>query len=164
MAQVHAQSERVIAARPEEVYATLIDYQHKRPAILTPNFLDYTVESGGNGEGTVIRYRLQAAGRERPYHIQVSEPVKGKVITEKDTNSSLLTTWTLTPVQNGQQTKVQIASEWEGAGGIGGFFEKTFAPKGLQRIYDQMLAQLAQEVQGREGNPTAKEPSDRQQR
>jgi hypothetical protein len=152
MAQVRAQSEQVIAARPEEVYAVLADYQNKRPSILTPNFLDYTVESGGTGEGTVIGYRLQAAGRERPYHMQVSEPVKGQVIREKDTNSSLVTTWTLTPVQNGQQTKVQLASEWEGAGGIGGFFEKTFAPRGLSRIYDQMLSQLAQVVQGQEAN------------
>lgn len=35
---------------------------------------------------------------------------------------------------------------WNGVGGIGGFFEKTFAPKGLGRIYDEMLAKLDAEV------------------
>jgi len=33
---------------------------------------------------------------------------------------------------------------WNGAGGIGGFFEKTFAPAGLKRIYDGVLAKLPQ--------------------
>ena len=31
-------------------------------------------------------------------------------------------------------------------GGIGGFFERTFAPKGLARIYDDVLANLEQVV------------------
>jgi uncharacterized protein YndB with AHSA1/START domain len=158
MSRVSAQSERVIAAPPQEVYATLIDYQNKRPSILTPNFLDYTVEKGGVGEGTVISYRLQAGGRERPYHMQVTEPVRGQTLMERDLNSSLSTTWTLTPVQGGQQTKVQVKTSWEGARGIGGFFERTFAPMGLRRIYDQMLSQLAQTVQNQQSSSSAKQP------
>ena len=34
-----------------------------------------------------------------------------------------------------------------GAGGIGGFFEKTFAPKGLGRIYDELLTNLKVQVE-----------------
>lgn len=147
MSRVTAQSERVIEAPPQEVYAALIDYQNRRPAILTPHFLDYAVESGGVGEGTVISYRLQAGGRERPYRMQVTETAKGQTITEKDLNSSLSTTWTLTPMQGGRATKVQVTTSWEGGSGVGGFFERTFAPMGLRRIYDQMLSQLAQTVQ-----------------
>jgi uncharacterized membrane protein len=147
----------VITAKPEEVYATLIDYQNKRPYILTPNFVDYMVEEGGMGEGTVVRYRLQAAGRERPYRMRVAESVKGQVLTESDTNSSLVTTWTLTPVNNGQQTKVRLASEWTGGSGIGGFFERTFAPLGLRRIYVDILSRLAQMVQSPQENSPAKE-------
>jgi uncharacterized membrane protein len=37
MNRVFAKSERVIRATLEEVYTTLIDYQNKRPSILTPN-------------------------------------------------------------------------------------------------------------------------------
>jgi uncharacterized protein YndB with AHSA1/START domain len=151
MSLVTAQSERVIDAPPAEVYAALIDYQNKRPSILTPNFLDYSVEKGGIGEGTVISYRLQAGGRERPYRMQVTETAKGQTLTEKDLNSSLSTTWTLTPVDGGQKTKVQIKTSWEGAGGVGGFFERTFAPGGLRRIYDQMLSNLAQTVKNEQG-------------
>ncbi len=157
MSRVHAQSERVITAKPERVYTTLIDYQNQRPSLLPSNFLDYTVEQGGIGEGTVIRYRLQAAGRERPYRMQIAEPIKGQVLTEKDTNSSLITTWTLTPVQDGEQTKVRLASEWEGSSGVGGFFERIFAPLGLRRIYAELLSRLAQKVPNSQENSTAME-------
>ena len=32
-------------------------------------------------------------------------------------------------------TTVRVRTTWNGAGGIGGFFERTFAPKGLRRVY-----------------------------
>lgn len=143
MSHIRVETERVVAARPEEVYSVLSDYKEQRPKILTPNFLEYTVEKGGRGAGTEVRYRLHAARRERPYHIRVKEPLKGTVLTEQDTNSSLVTTWTIMPVQDGQQTNVHIISEWQGGSGIGGFFERTFAPLGLRRIYRTMLASLA---------------------
>lgn len=40
-----------------------------------------------------------------------------------------------------------MTSTWDGATGIGGFFERTFAPKGLGRIYDLVLDRLAAEVE-----------------
>ena len=33
-----------------------------------------------------------------------------------------------------------------GAGGVGGFFERTFAPKGLRRVYEELLSRLDREV------------------
>jgi hypothetical protein len=65
------------------------------------------------------------------------------MLQESDTNSSLVTTWTITPAANDQQTRVQITSDWEGGKGVGGFFEKTFAPLGLKRIYTEILGKLA---------------------
>ena len=35
-----------------------------------------------------------------------------------------------------------------GAGGVGGFFEKTFAPLGLRRIHGELLENLAAYVAG----------------
>ena len=60
-----------------------------------------------------------------------------------DTGSSLVTPWTMTPVADDQQTRAQITSDWEGGKGVGGFFEKTFAPLGLKRIYTEILGKLA---------------------
>ena len=142
MAHIHVQAEQTVNAQPEEVYAFLKDYT-KRPQILTENYLNYKVEEGGNGAGTVVTYRLHAANRERGYRIQVSDPGTGKTLQESDAGSSLVTIWTMTPEADGQKTQVQIASDWEGGKGVGGFFEKTFAPLGLKRIYTEILGKLA---------------------
>ncbi len=142
MAHIHVQAEKVVNAHPDEVYAFLKDYT-KRSQILTDNYLNYKVEEGGNGAGTVVTYRLHAANRERGYHIQVSDPGTGKTLQESDTGSSLVTIWTMTPEADGQKTHVQIASDWEGGKGVGGFFEKTFAPLGLKRIYTEILGKLS---------------------
>src|SRR6266516_2088219 len=147
MSHIHVMSERVVNAQPEDVYAALTDYKVRRPQILTPNFLAYTVEQGGQGAGTEISYRLRAARRERPYHMIVKEPLQGWVITESDQHSSLVTTWTLSPEDDGLRTRVRVDSEWEGGTGVGGFFERTFAPLGLSRIYRSMLDLLTLLVQ-----------------
>ncbi len=97
----------------------------------------------------MVSFRLRAGGRERPYRMRVSEPVRGRTLTESDLDSSLITTWTVTPLDDGQRTQVRIATMWEGGSGLGGFFERIFAPLGLRRIYDQILASLATMVEGR---------------
>ena len=42
---------------------------------------------------------------------------------------------------------VTVEAVWNGAQGVGGFFERAFAPKGLNRIHDQVLAGLASYVE-----------------
>jgi hypothetical protein len=153
VSRIIVQSEKVIASKPADVYAILADYKGGHRRLLPANFLDYRVEEGERGEGTVISYRLRAGGRERLYRMRVSEPVRGQTLTESDLNSSLVTTWTLTPLADGQQTQVRVATMWEGGNGLGGFFERLFAPLGLRPIYDQMLAALALLTQG--GTPAA---------
>lgn len=146
MAHIYVKSEKVVNANPADVYTAISDYREKRPELLTPNFVDYKVEKGGRGDGTVVSYRLHAARRERPYHVQVKEPVKGQVLTENDTNSSLVTTWSVTPLEDGQRSLVRVATEWEGGQGVGGFFERVFAPLGVRGIYNRMLDQLSNTV------------------
>ena len=148
MSHIFVKKDQVIEARPSEVFNTLADYETRRPRILPPNYLDYAVEKGGRGSGTVIRYRFQAAGRERPYEMHVEETVKGQVLTERDKDSSLVTRWSVLPVNGGQKSRVSVETDWESAaGGIGGFFERTFAPLGLRRIYQDTLIALALMVQ-----------------
>ena len=145
MSQVDAQTERLIAASPQRVWALLADYRNNRPRILPPEYFeDYQVEQGGDGAGTIISYRLRAGRRERPYRMRVEESVEGRSLVERDTNSSLVTTWTLTPAENGEHTLVGLASRWEGAGSIGGVFERLFAPRALRRIYDEVLQRLSE--------------------
>ncbi|HTK07454.1 MAG TPA: SRPBCC family protein [Ktedonobacteraceae bacterium] len=150
MAHIQVKSERLVNASPENIYAALIDYVNKRPQILTANFMDYSVEKGGHGKGTIIRYRLHAANRERDYRLRIDEPVKGKIITEQDTNSTLVNTWTLAAANSG--TRVSVITEWEGGHGVKGFFERTFAPMGVKSIYSSVLDALDQLVSNDSAN------------
>jgi polyketide cyclase/dehydrase/lipid transport protein len=147
MNRIFVRNERVIQAKPTEIFHILTDYISEHPRILPAHFLDYRVERGGQGHGTVISYRLHAAGRERPYTMRVEETIKGQVLTERDTNSSLVTRWSVVPIEQGQASKVSIESDWQGSSGIGGFFERLFAPLGLHKIYHEILTTLAQLVQ-----------------
>src|ERR687885_570924 len=147
MGQIVAETEHLVEADPRRVRAFLTDYRNNRPRILPPeHFRDYRVEQGGDGAGTVISYRLRAGGRERPYRMRVEEPAEGGLLLERDTESSMVTTWTLTPAEGGQRTLVRLTSRWEGAGGIGGLFERLFAPRALRRIYDEVLQRLSEAV------------------
>ena len=137
-------AERTVAASPDRVYAFVSDYQAARPRILTPNYVDYRVEEGGTGAGTLVSYRLQAARRERAYRLRVEEPAPGTLV-ERDTTSSLMTTWRVMPAPN-DQSIVRVVTEWQGGSGIRGFFERTFAPRGLRRIYDDLLERLGAAV------------------
>jgi hypothetical protein len=148
MSHIHVEAERVIDAPPKEVYQFLADYRDRHPRILTPNFVDYEVERGGAGDGTIIRYRLHAARRERPYHIVIQEPEKGRVLREQDIDSSFAATWMVDPGPTPGQSRVKIITHWEGGSGMGGFLERTFAPLGLRGIYTEMLNRLEQELAG----------------
>ncbi|MFF7971514.1 SRPBCC family protein [Streptomyces sp. NPDC007905] len=146
MAQVEATTERVVAADAEKVFDALADYRGTRRKLLPEHFSEYEVREGGDGEGTLVHWKLQATSkRVRDCLLEVSEPTDGELV-EKDRNSSMVTTWRVTPAGEGK-SRVVVTTTWKGAGGIGGFFEKTFAPKGLGRIYDAVLANLAREVE-----------------
>ncbi|MFI9168483.1 SRPBCC family protein [Streptomyces lincolnensis] len=147
MAQVEATTERIVAADAEKVFDAVADYSGTRPKLLSEHFSEYEVREGGDGEGTLVHWKLQATSkRVRDCLLEVSEPTDGELV-EKDRNSSMVTTWRVTPAGEGK-SRVVVTTTWDGAGGIGGFFEKTFAPKGLGRIYDVVLDKLAAEVEG----------------
>lgn len=147
MPQVHAEAERVIDAPPRVVFAYLRDYKDRRARILPENYQHYRVDRGGLGGGTSIEYVLHAGRRERPYYLNVEEPASGQTLVERDTRSSLVNTWRVEPVKDGQRSRVRLSTEWQGGSGVGGFFERTFAPAGLRRIYGEMLSRLAAVVE-----------------
>ncbi|MFI0938342.1 SRPBCC family protein [Streptomyces sp. NPDC021020] len=146
MALVEATTERVVAAEPERVYAALADYAGTRGRVLPEQFSEYEVREGGKGAGTLVHWRLQATSkRVRDCLLDVTAPAERQLL-ESDRNSSMTTAWTVTEAGAGR-SKVVATTRWQGAGGIGGFFERTFAPKGLNRIYDEILAKFAAEVE-----------------
>ncbi len=144
MGQVSAASTILINAEPAAALAALADYQSVRPKILSSHYSQYEVLQGGLGQGTVAKWRLQAT-ESRVRDVQVDVDVAGHTVIEKDANSSMVTNWTVAPA--GPGSSVTVKTTWNGAGGIKGFFEKTFAPLGLKKIQAEVLANLKNELE-----------------
>ncbi|HZL54239.1 MAG TPA: SRPBCC family protein [Solirubrobacteraceae bacterium] len=140
MGTINVGAERDIAAPAEAIYGYIADFREHHPHFLPDAFSNFQIESGGVGDGTITRFRITAGGRSREYRMAVAEPEPGRVLTESDTGSSLVTTFTVSP--QGSASRVQIDTSWEGAGGVGGFFERLFAPRVLRKIYSEELERL----------------------
>jgi uncharacterized protein YndB with AHSA1/START domain len=145
MALVEVVARREIKADPDAVFDAIADYREVHPRLLPEQFTDYEVREGGDGAGTVLSLKLHAtAKRVRSCLLEITEPAKGTLV-ETDRNSTLVTTWTVAGGPGA--SRVTVHSAWEGAGGIGGIFERIFAPRALSGIYDQILANLATETE-----------------
>jgi len=139
VAQVTASATETVGAPPERVLAFLRDYHQARPSILPDSYSRYRVEEGGEGAGTVFSYHFKSGPTERDFRLRAEES-DGRLI-ERDELSSFATTWRVAGAAAG--STVTVESSWVGGGGIGGFFERLFAPMGLRRVYAEMLQRLA---------------------
>lgn len=139
MTTIEASAERAIAAPADRVYRILADYRQHHPAILPDAISDLTVEEGGVGAGTVIRFRTTMAGRSQHYHQRVEEPDPGRVLVERDVDGDLATTFTVTPTPEGSH--VRIATRWTSSG-LRGMIERLLAPRFLQAVYADELERL----------------------
>ncbi len=145
MGNVSAASTILINVEPGAVLTAVSDYRGVRPKILSSHYHDYRVLEGGQGQGTVATWKLQAT-KSRVRDVKASVDVAGHAVIEKDANSTMVTNWTVAPA--GPGSSVTVTTTWKGAGGMKGFFEKTFAPLGLKRIHAEVLANLKREIEG----------------
>jgi hypothetical protein len=144
MTRIRVEASAVLDAPPAQVYAVLADYRNEHPHILPREYFpELRVESGGRGEGTRFFTRVRVMGMQRRYHMRVSEPEPGRVLRESDLDSSLVTTFTLTPLENGRQTQLYITTEWDAVPGLAGLIERWGNPPVMRRIYAQQLRHMA---------------------
>ncbi|MFF2086607.1 SRPBCC family protein [Nocardia sp. NPDC058176] len=143
MGQVNASSSIVVAADPQRTLEAIGDYETIRPRILSSHYRDYKVVEGGKGAGTVVEWTLQATEK-RSRNVRASVTVSDSILTERDANSSMVNTWTVTP--EGAGSRVTVRTTWQGAGGVSGIFEGIFAPLGLKKIQAEVLGNLAREL------------------
>lgn len=139
MAQVIASATRTVSVPAERVLALLRDYD-ARPSILPGQYSDFRVEEGG----AAIAYHFSSGGRERDFRLRLEESASGLV--ERDELSTFVQTWTV--AENATGSTVTVEALWKGSGGIGGFFERLFAPLSLRRIYGETLNKLDAALQG----------------
>ncbi len=74
----------------------------------------------------------------------VSEPEPGRVLVEKQTDGSVVTTFTITLLGD-NRSRVTITTDYEASGAMG-FFETLMVPRVLRGVYEKELRQLEQFV------------------
>lgn len=149
MARVTATNTIVIEAPVDAVTTAIADYARVRPRIQPEQFSAYRLIEGGQGHGTVAAWNLQATkkrNRDVKATVTVDDAGAHWSLVEKDENSSMATTYTVREATGG--SLVEMTTSWNGAGGVGGFFERTFAPAGLKRIQHQLLTNLKADIEG----------------
>lgn len=149
MARVTATNTIVIEAPVDAVTTAIANYAQVRPRIQPEQFSAYRLIEGGQGHGTVAAWNLQATkkrNRDVKATVTVDDAGAHWSLVEKDENSSMATTYTVREATGG--SLVEMTTSWDGAGGVGGFFERTFAPAGLKRIQHQLLSNLKSDVEG----------------
>jgi uncharacterized protein YndB with AHSA1/START domain len=140
VSELRVVAERAVGAPADLVYRLIADYDRHHPRFLPAAFSQFRVEEGGVGAGTVHSFMMTTGGRARSFRMRVAEPEPGRVLTESDERTSMVTTWVVTP--EGPGCRVRVETRWQGAGGIGGFFERLFAPRVLRRLYAEELERL----------------------
>lgn len=145
--RVTASSEHPAAVPAHQLRAALADYTGARRAAMPEAYSQYRVEDGGSGAGTTVGWRFQATKkRVRDQLVRVTEEPDGTLV-ESDTRSSMVTRWSVAPTGMNACT-VSTTTTWDGASGVGGFFERTFAPLGLKRVNAELVANLERALKG----------------
>jgi hypothetical protein len=102
------------------------------------------VLEGVQATGTVATWKLQAT-KPRVRDVKVNVDVAGHTVIEKDTNSTMVTNWTVAPTGPGSSATVKTS--WQGAGGIGGVLRADVRAVGVAQG-GKVLDNLKKEVEG----------------
>ena len=140
--KTHLNAERVLDAPADVVYHVISDYRehhrHGPEGFLPPQFTDLTVERGGVGDGTAVRFTMKMAGRVETATATITEPVPGRVLLES--GPAVRTTFTVEPA-GGDRARVRFDTVIE-AGGLTGLLTRLFAPRLLRPIYTDELERI----------------------
>jgi hypothetical protein len=140
----HVSESTIIAAPPARVYAILADYRVGHPGILPqPPFHSYELESGGQGAGTIVCFKMTAMGRTQSFRAAVTEPEPGRVLVESYFDTRMATTFTVDPHGDGAQSRVTFATDFETRGGPLGVLERFFVSRFLKKTYRREQQNLA---------------------
>ncbi len=133
-----------IHAAPERVYAVIADYRNGHPRIVPAEFSGLTVERGGSGAGTIIRFQMRVFGRTQTFRAAVTEPEPGRVLVEADLDANgAVTTFTVNPGRDRGETDVTISTEVPVRAGLLGAVQRFLTTRYLRPIYVRELALLA---------------------
>ena len=155
MKESQVEAEAFVLAPAQLVYGIVADYRKGRPQILPKGYFSkLEVEQGGTGAGTIIRFKMHVFGLTRTFRVEITEPQPGRVLAETDSSSGIETTFTISPLEGSQLTKVTIATRFSTRGGIFGPLERFLTSRTLRSIYNQELQLLATLAENRSATST----------
>jgi hypothetical protein len=140
-----ASASKTIHAPASIIYNIIADFHNEHLHILPkPPFQNLEVEAGGFGAGTITRFQMKLLGHTQAFRTLITEPEPGRVLVETDLHSGAVTTFDLSPVENGSYTRVKISTELKNRGMVESFIGKLM----LQKVYRAELDLLAGRAEG----------------
>jgi Polyketide cyclase / dehydrase and lipid transport len=150
MGSLQVSVRRRIGAPALVTYAIIADYRDGHPLIVPPGvFKNLIVEEGGIGEGTTIRFDMSVLGRVRHIRARIAEPSPGRVLTEEDVESGILTTFHVAVADGGRACSVTITTDLPRPTGPFAGFQARIATWFLQRVFTEELERLDTEARRR---------------
>ena len=130
-------------APPDRVYAIIADYRNGHPHILPKAFRNLTVEKGGVGAGTIIRFEVRALGQTQRFKGVVTEPEPGRVLVEEYSEPApSKTTFLVEKSPSGPGTRVTFTTEMTSRKGLAGTIERFMSTRFMKKLYAEELALL----------------------
>lgn len=124
------------------VYELIADYRSGHPRIVPPEyFSNLTVEEGGYGAGTRIRFDMKVLGTTRRGVMVVEEPEPGRVLVERDPAGGAVTTFIVDP-SGPRACRVTIATALPRRSGIAGAIERFVSRRLLRKVYRAELSRI----------------------
>ena len=139
----------IIPARRERVYSLIANYHDGHPRILPKQFSNLTIEQGGVGAGTVIRFQMSLFGKKQTFRAAITEPEPGRVLVETYLDTSgAITTFMVNPGTAPADSNVTISTELPVRSGFLGHIERILTTLSLRPMYARELQNLARVATG----------------
>ena len=139
-----ARATKIINAPAETIYNIIADFRNQHGHILPKQYFQaLEVEEGGFGAGTITRFRMRLLGQTKHFRTLITEPEPGRVLIETDIQSGTPTTFTVSPLEDENGTRVEISTELRSENAVENFIGKFM----LQRVYRAELDLLARQAE-----------------
>lgn len=92
--------------------------------------------------GTVFHITLRVLGRRQRLHMRVAEPEPGRVLTETNVATGVVTRFTVEPVADPTRALTRMSSQWPTGGGLKGLADRSVTPMLMRRAFARQLRQL----------------------
>jgi hypothetical protein len=139
----------VIPARRDRIYSLISNYRDGHPRILPKQFSSLTVEQGGIGAGTIIRFQMSVFGKKQTFRAAITEPEPGRILVETDLEANgAVTTFTVNPGTAPADSHVTISTELPVRSGFLGRIERALSTFLLRPMYVKELENLARVATG----------------